>query len=78
MVHLSWSVPNTTNGILLNYTTIFSNGIESSIKIYDNNTFEDTINNLNKYTEYRFVIYANTSIGAGDNATNTERTLEDG
>ena len=45
---------------------------------YDVSTFEDTINNLNKYTEYTFVIYANTSAGAGHNVTTTARTLEDG
>ena len=78
MVRVSWNVPNVTNGILLNYTLIFSNGIETSVIRYNNNTFEATINNLNKYTEYRFIIFANTSAGAGDNATDTERTLEDG
>jgi len=78
MIRLSWAVPDVTNGILLNFTIIYSNSTNIFVATYDNSTFEDTINNLNKYTEYRFVIFANTSAGAGDTATTTVRTLEDG
>ena len=78
MIYLSWAAPAVPNGILLNYTIVYSNETNIFMITYDNSTFEDTINNLNKYTEYRFVIYANTSVGAGDNATTTVRTLEDG
>jgi len=77
-IRLSWSTPNVTNGIILGYTIVYSNNIDTFLMTYNDNTFEDTINNLNKYTQYRFVIYANTSAGEGDNATTTVRTLEDG
>ena len=78
MVYVSWSIPNITNGIIVGYTVIYSNNSNTVMITYSHNTFEDTINNLNKYTEYTMVIYANTSVGAGDNATSTVRTLEDG
>ena len=78
MIQLSWNTPSVTNGIIVGYTVIYSNNSNTIVVAYNDSTFEDTINNLNKYTEYRFVIYANTSVGAGDNATTTVRTLEDG
>jgi len=78
MVRLTWAVPDVINGILLSYTLVYSNAGNTFIRTYNNNTFEDTISNLDKYTEYRFVIYANTSAGEGDNTTATVRTLEDG
>ena len=46
--------------------------------VYDNNTYDGTITSLNGDTTYNFVIYANTSAGAGPNATATLRTSEDG
>ena len=80
MIELSWNSPSVTNGIIVGYTVIYSHTDNSNTFMitYNDSTFEDTINNLNKYTEYTMVIYANTSAGAGDNATSTVRTLEDG
>ena len=75
---MSWNAPNVTNGILLKYTLIYSNTTNTFVAVYNNETFEDTISYLNKYTIYSFAIYANTSAGPGSNATNTIRTLEDG
>ena len=45
--------------------------------IYGNDTFDDTITDLNEDTLYSFVIYANTSAGAGPNATDSDVTFED-
>jgi len=77
-VQLSWGVPDVTNGIVQNYTVVYSNGINSFMIVYDNNTFDGTITSLSGDTTYNFVIYANTRAGAGTNATTTLRTSESG
>ena len=76
-VQLSWVVPNPTNGVLLNYTVVYSNSTNTLMMVYDNNTFMDEITDLNEDTDYDFVIYGNTSAGAGPNATDLARTFED-
>ena len=45
--------------------------------LYSNETFNDTISNLNEDTLYSFIIYANTDVGAGPNATDAAVTFED-
>jgi len=77
MVELSWGAPNITNGILLYYTVEFYNDTDTLTEVYDNDTFNDIITGLNEYTLYSFVIYANTSAGKGDDATDTALTFED-
>ena len=77
MVYLSWGVPDVTNGIILYYTVEYYNTTDTLIMIYGNDTFDDTITNLNEDTSYSFVIYANTSAGAGPNATDYDVTFED-
>jgi len=77
MIQLSWSAPNVTNGILLYYTVVYSNTTHTLIMVYGNDTFSDIIQYLNEDTNYSFVIYANTSAGAGPNTTDSARTFED-
>ena len=76
-VQLSWVIPDPTNGILLSYTVVYYNSTNSLMMVYSNDTFMDTITNLNEDTDYNFVIYGNTSAGAGPNSTDLERTFED-
>jgi len=76
-VGLSWVVPDPTNGILLNYTVIYSNSTNTLMMVYDNDTLMDTITGLNEDTVYNFVIYGSTSAGAGPNATDMATTFED-
>ena len=75
MVQLSWNVPNATNGILLFYTVVYYNSTDTLMVVYNNETFNDTITDLNHDTLYFFVIYANTSVGAGPNATDAAVTF---
>ena len=77
MVELSWGLPNIINGILLYYTVEFYNDTNTLTEVYSNVTFDDIITGLNEDTLYSFVIYANTSAGKGDNATDTALTFED-
>ena len=74
---LSWNPPNVNNGILLSYTVVYYNTTDTLVMVYDNDTFADTITGLNEDTLYSFVIYANTSAGAGPNATDSDVTFED-
>ena len=74
---LSWNPPNVNNGILLSYTVVYYNTTDTLVMVYDNDTFVDNITGLNEYTLYTFVIYANTSAGAGPNATDSDVTFED-
>jgi len=76
-VQLSWAVPDPTNGILLTYTVVYFNSTDTLMVVYDNDTLMDTITDLNEDTDYNFVIYANTSAGAGPNTTDLARTFED-
>ena len=76
--HLSWCVPLITNGIILNYTVVYSNTTDTIPIIYSNNdTFHSSITNLNEDTLYNFTIYANTSAGAGNTSIVSIRTRED-
>jgi len=77
-VQLSWGAPDVTNGIIQNYTVVYSNGINNFMIIYDKNAFDGTITSLSGDTTYNFAIYANTSAGAGPNASATLRTSEAG
>ena len=77
MVELLWNAPDVTNGILLYYTVVYYNNTDTLTVVYNNDTFNDTITDLNEDTLYSFVIYANTSAGAGPNATDFATTLED-
>ena len=77
MVQLSWNVPDVTNGILLYYTIVYYNSTDTLLLVYNNETFSDTITDLNENTLYSFVIYANTSVGTGPNATDAAVTFED-
>ena len=76
-MQLSWGVPSVANGIILNYTVIYSNTTYYSLLVYSIDTFKSRITYLNEDTIYNFTIYANTSAGAGTVAVNNEiRTLE--
>ena len=77
MMTLSWNEPDVTNGVLLYYTVVYYNTIDTLTMVYDNTTFGDTITGLNEDTSYSFVIYANTSAGAGPNNTDFDATFED-
>ena len=46
--------------------------------MYDNATLEDTVENLNEFTNYRFELSANTSVGGGPLAVVMATTDEDG
>jgi len=76
-IQLSWNVPNVTNGIVLNYTVVYFNDTDIFITLYDNDTFNDTIRDLNEDTFYEFVIFANTNAGDGVNVTDVAVTFED-
>ena len=77
MMTLSWNEPDVTNGVLLYYTVVYNNTTDTLTMVYDNTKFGDTITGLNEDTSYSFVIYANTSAGAGRNATDFDVTFED-
>ena len=77
VVELIWDAPDVTNGILLNYTVVYSNSTNTLMVVYNNERFNDTITNLNEDTLYSFAIYANTSAGPGPNATDSAITFED-
>ena len=76
-MQLSWVIPDPTNGILLSYTVVYYNSTNSLMMVYDSDMFMDTITDLNEDTDYNFVIYGNTSAGAGPNSTDLTRTFED-
>ena len=46
--------------------------------VYDNATLEDTVENLNEFTNYTFELSANTSVGGGPPAIVMVTTDEDG
>ena len=73
---LLWCMPSVTNGIILNYTLIYSNTSHTINMVHDNDTFFQTIKYLNENTHYRFTIYANTSAGKGNTTIREERTKE--
>ena len=77
MIELLWNVPDATNGMLLYYTVVYYNSTDTLMVVYNNETFNDTITDLNEDTLYSFVIYATTSVGAGPNATDAAVTYED-
>ena len=77
MIELSWNPPDVTNGILLYYTVVYYNNTDTLTMVYTNETFNTTITDLNEDTLYPFVIYANTSAGAGPNAIDFATTFED-
>ena len=76
-IEIFWNAPDVTNGILLYYTVVYYNSTDTLMVVYNNETFNDTITDLNEDTLYSFVIYANTSAGAGPNATDSAVTFED-
>ena len=77
VVQLSWNMPDVTNGILTNYTILYTGNNDTSTIIFDIDTFVATINGLDEDSFYLFIIYANTSAGAGPNSNISAVTLED-
>ena len=76
-MEILWNAPDVTNGILLYYTVVYSNSTDTLMVVYNNEAFNETIIDLNEDTLYSFIIYANTSAGAGPNATDFAVTFED-
>ena len=56
---------------------VYYNTTDTLTVVYGNDTFHATLTDLNEDTSYLFVIYANTSAGAGPNATDSDVTFED-
>ena len=77
VVQLSWNMPDVTNGILTNYTILYTGNNDTSTIIFDIDTFVATINGLDEDSFYLFIIYANTSAGAGPNSNTSAVTFED-
>ena len=77
VVQLSWNMPDVTNGILTNYTLIYTGNDDTSTIIFNFDTFSATITGLDEDSFYLFIIYANSSAGAGPNSTISVVTLED-
>ena len=77
VVQLSWNVPDVTNGILTNYTLIYAGNDDTSTIIFNFDTFSATITGLDEDSFYLFIIYANTSAGAGPDSAISVATLED-
>ena len=77
VVQLSWNIPDVTNGILTNYTLIYAGNNDTLTIIFDIHTFVATITGLDEDSFYLFIIYANTSAGAGPNSNISAVTLED-
>ena len=76
-VQLSWNMPDVINGILIHYTLVYTDNVNTSTITYDNDTFAATVTGLNEDTFYLFAIYANTNTGAGPNSTVSAATCED-
>ena len=76
-VQLSWNMPDVTNGILIHYTLVYTDNVNTSTVTYDNDTFAATVTDLNEDSFYLFAIYANTNAGAGPNSTVSATTFED-
>ena len=77
VVQLSWNVPDITNGILTNYTILYTGNDDTSTIIFDFYTFGYSVTGLDEDSFYFFAIYANTTAGAGPNSTTSAVTLED-
>ena len=77
VVQLSWNMPDVTNGILTNYTLIYAGNNDTSTIIFDIDIFVITITGLDEDSFYLFIIYANTSAGAGPNSNISAVTFED-
>ena len=78
IVFLQWSRPSTPNGIITSYTLVYSNATLKVMMMYDNTTLEDTVENLNEFTNYTFELSANTSVGGGPTAVVMVTTDEAG
>ena len=76
-VQLSWNMPDVINGILIHYTLVYTDNVNTSTITYDNDTFAATVTGLNEHSFYLFAIYANTNTGAGPNSTVSATTFED-
>ena len=70
-------MPDVTNGILIYYTLVYTDNVDTLTLIYDNDTFATNVTGLNKDSFYLFAIYANTNAGAGPNSTVSATTFED-
>ena len=77
VVQLSWNMPDVTNGILTNYTLMYTSNADTSTLIFSFDIFGATITGLDQDSFYIFTIYANTSAGAGPNSTISVVTLQD-
>ena len=70
-------MPDVTNGILIHYTLVYTDNVNTSTITFDNDTFAATVTGLSEGSFYLFAIYANTNTGAGPNSTVSATTFED-
>ena len=76
-IMLQWSRPTEPNGIITGYTLVYDDTNEIQI-IALPNVLNYTLDELNEFTNYMFLLSASTSVGMGPNATVTAMTQEDG
>ena len=76
-IMLQWSPPTSPNGIITNYTLVYDDMNEEQL-ISLPNVLNYTLENLNEFTNYTFLLSASTSVGMGPNATAVARTQQAG
>ena len=74
---LQWLRPTTPNGIITGYTLVYDDTNEMQL-IPLSNVLNYTLENLNEFTNYTFLLSASTSVGMGPNATAVGRTQQAG
>lgn len=79
-VTLSWSRPASPNGLITNYTLVYSNSTFSLSQVipYSEMVSVVEIAGLNEFTSYRFAVNASTLVGAGPEAVRDITTAEAG
>ncbi|KAM9408306.1 LOW QUALITY PROTEIN: usherin [Pholidichthys leucotaenia] len=74
-LHVSWSEPAPNNGVIQQYH-LNQTGV-GTIFTHTQGPFSYTVNDLQPYTNYSFVLVACTAVGCGASPSSTGRTLED-
>ena len=69
---ISWSEPDSPNGVITNYTVIFTNGTQ----VFNGLSNSATLQGLSPYSSYSFVVTVCNSAGCLDSNTLTVSTLE--
>ena len=77
-IMLQWSRPTEPNGIITRYTLTYRDDTNEIQIIPLPNVLNYTLDNLNEFMNYMFLLSASTSVGMGPNATVNAMTQEDG